>query len=135
MNDVLVIGGGHNGLAAAAFLAKAGFKTLVLERGDRVGGAARTSEIAPGFRCSTLAHAAAIDPAIVRSLALERHGLQIIQPEVAVCAIGGSRPLVLSQDTARAAGAVAEHSVEDARRYPEFIQTFARISRVLRAVT
>jgi phytoene dehydrogenase-like protein len=134
MNDVIVIGGGHNGLTAAAFLAKAGLKTIVLERGDRAGGGARTSDVAPGFRCSTLAHAAAIDPAIVRSLALERHGLQIIRPESAVCAIGGSRPLVLWQDTARAAGAVSEQSADDARRYPEFIQTFARISRVLRAV-
>ena len=68
MHDVIVIGGGHNGLMAAAFLAKAGLKTLVLERMDRVGGCARTGELAPGFRCPTLAHAAAIDPAIVRAL-------------------------------------------------------------------
>ncbi len=68
MNDVIVIGGGHNGLAAAAFLARTGLKTIVLERGERIGGGARTSELAPGFRCSTLAHAAAIDPAIVRAL-------------------------------------------------------------------
>ena len=134
MNDVVVIGGGHNGLAAAAFLAKAGFKTLVLERGDRVGGAARTSEIAPGFRCSTLAHAAAIDPAIARALALDRHGLQIIRPDVDVCAIGGARPLTLWHDTARAASEVAAHSADDAIRYPQFIDTFGRISRVLRSV-
>jgi phytoene dehydrogenase-like protein len=134
MNDVLVIGGGHNGLAAATFLAKAGFKTLVLERGDRVGGAARTSEIAPGFRCSTLAHAASIDPAIARALALERHGLQIIRPDVDVCAIGGARPLTLWHDTARAASEVAAHSADDAIRYPKFIDAFGRISRVLRSV-
>jgi phytoene dehydrogenase-like protein len=134
MNDVLVIGGGHNGLAAAAFLARAGFKTLVLERDDRVGGAARTSEIAPGFRSSTLAHAASIDPAIARALALDRHGLQIIRPEVDVCAIGGGQPLTLWHDTARAAAEVATRSADDASRYPKFIDTFSRISRVLRSV-
>ena len=58
--DVIVIGGGHNGLIAAAFLTKAGFNTLVLERMDRVGGCARTSEIAAGFRCPTLTHQAAV---------------------------------------------------------------------------
>ena len=65
MNDVVIIGAGHNGLVTAAFLAKAGLKPLVLERAERVGGCAITSQIAPGFRCPTLAHTAAIDPAIV----------------------------------------------------------------------
>src|SRR5207244_5806804 len=60
--DVIVVGGGVNGLVAATLLAKAGRKPLVLERGDRPGGCARTTEIAPGFRCSTLAHAAALRP-------------------------------------------------------------------------
>ena len=65
MRDVVIIGGGHNGLVAAAFVAKAGLKTLVLERAGQIGGCAITSEIAPGFRCPTLAHRAAIDPAMV----------------------------------------------------------------------
>src|SRR5207248_7229979 len=100
---VIVIGGGHNGLVAATFLAKAGFKTLVLERTDRIGGCARTTEIAPGFRCPTLAHTAAIDSAIVRSLGLERHGLRIIRPEANACAptLDG-RTLVLWRDESRA---------------------------------
>ena len=84
MHDVVIIGAGHNGLITAAFLAKGGLKPLVLERAERVGGCAITSEIAPGFRCPTLAHAAAIDPAIVRALELERHGLQIIRPQAHV---------------------------------------------------
>src|SRR5262245_64722056 len=90
--DIVIVGGGVNGLVAASFLAKAGLKTLVLERSDRVGGCARTSELAPGFRCPTLAHTASIDPAIVRALALERHGLQIVRAEADACAptTGGS---------------------------------------------
>ena len=62
MNDVILVGGGVNSLVTATLLARAGLKVLVLERGDRVGGCARTDEIAPGFRCPTLAHSAAIDP-------------------------------------------------------------------------
>src|SRR5262245_43064941 len=123
MNDVIVIGGGHHGLAAAAFLAKSGLKTVVLERGDRPGGAARTDTIAPGFRTSTRAHAAAIDPAIVRALALERHGLQIVRPEVDVAAIGGERPLVLWHDSGRAAREIQSWSARDAERYPAFLES------------
>src|SRR6266480_3085063 len=83
--DAIVIGAGANGLVCASFLARAGLKPLVLERADRIGGAVATTEIAPGFRCPALAHTAAIDPAIVRSLALDRHGLQILRPEAHAC--------------------------------------------------
>src|SRR5712692_5701065 len=115
MRDVVIVGAGVNGLVTAAFLAKAGLKPLVLERADRVGGCAVTSEIAPGFRCSTLAHTAAIDPAIVRALALERHGLQIVRPEAHACAptLDG-RALVLWADAARAAAEIAAFSARDA---------------------
>src|SRR2546427_2867138 len=100
--DAIVIGAGVNGLVTAAFLAKAGLKPLVLERAERVGGCAITSEIAAGFRCSTLAHTAAIDPAIVRALALERHGLQIVRPQAHACApTRERRALVLWTDAAR----------------------------------
>ena len=67
--DVVIIGGGHNGLVTAFYLAKAGFKPLVLERRPQVGGAAVTDEFHPGFRCSTLAHTAGpIRPDIVRDM-------------------------------------------------------------------
>src|SRR5258706_14748330 len=103
MLDVIIVGAGVNGLVTAAFLAKAGLKTLVLERSDRVGGCARTSELAPGFRCPTLAHAAAIDPVLVRSLGLERHGLTIVRPEIDACApVTDGRALLLWRDPARA---------------------------------
>jgi phytoene dehydrogenase-like protein len=134
MNDVILIGGGHNGLVAAAFLARAGLKTLVLERGERPGGGARTSEIAPGFRCPTLSHAASIDPAVARALALDRHGLEVIRPDADVCALGGARPLVLWHDAARAARDLQAHSPRDAERYPAFLDSFARVSSVLRTL-
>src|SRR5229473_2605677 len=82
--DVLIIGGGHNGLITAFYLAKAGFKPLVLERRSQVGGAAITDEFHPEFRCSTLSHAAGpIRPDILRSMQLAKHGLKLITPDVA----------------------------------------------------
>ncbi len=131
--EILIIGGGHNGLVAAAFLAKSGMKPLVLERADRVGGCALTSELAPGFRCPTLAHRAALDPAILRALALERHGLRIIRPSVCVCAptLDG-RALTLWSDATRAAREIALFSSKDAERYPGLLASIASISRVLR---
>jgi len=136
MTDVVVIGGGHNGLIAAAMLAKAGRSVLVLERTDRVGGCARTTELAPGFRCPALSHAAAIDPAIVRALALERHGLQILRGEADVCApLGGGRALTLWHDVGRARESIRAFSPKDADRYSPFLETFARIAGVLRRVS
>src|SRR5919108_1528374 len=124
MPDVVVVGAGHNALVAAMFLAKAGLTTLVLERTDRVGGCAQTNEIAPGFRCPTLAHAAAIDPAIIRALALERHGLQIIRPEADVCAPAlAGRALTLWRDSARAAQEIRVISPKDADRYAPFLES------------
>jgi phytoene dehydrogenase-like protein len=135
MRDVVIIGGGHNALVTAAFLAKAGLKPLVLERGERLGGCAGTSAIAPGFRCPTLVHAVAIDPAIVRALSLERHGLQILRPDAAACApTRDGRALVLWGDTARAAQSIALFSRKDAEQYPKFLASVARISTVLRAI-
>jgi phytoene dehydrogenase-like protein len=134
--DVIVIGGGHNSLVAAAFLAKAGFRPLVLERADRVGGCATTSEVVPGFRCPTLAHTASIDPAIVRTLGLERHGLQIVRPASDACVPAlDSRALVLWSDVDRAAREIANVSRHDAEQYPRFLTSFRHISGVLRALT
>ena len=82
--DIVIIGGGHNGLVTAFYLAKAGFKPLVLERRPQVGGAAITDEFHPGFRCSTLAHTAGpVRADIVRDMQLEKHGLRFITPEPA----------------------------------------------------
>ena len=135
MHDVVIIGGGHNGLVAAAFLARAGLKTLVLERAEQVGGCAITAEIAPGFRCPTLAHRAAIDPAILRTLDLARHGLEIVRPAARVWAPSeDGRSLTIWADATRAAREISAFSPADAGRYPEFLTSVAAIARVLRTV-
>ena len=114
--EVVIIGGGHNGLVTAFYLAKAGFKPLVLERRPRPGGAAITEEFHPGFRCSTLAHSAGpLRPDIARDMKLEKHGLQLINPEVAVRSLSpDGRALVLYRDTRKAAEQNADFSQKDA---------------------
>jgi phytoene dehydrogenase-like protein len=135
MTDVAVIGGGHNALVTATLLARAGLKTIVLERRDRVGGCAQTTQLAPGFRCPTLAHMAALDPRLVQTLDLARYGLRMIRPPVDACAptLEG-RALVLWRDQARAAEQIRAFSAKDAQQYPRFLESFARISGVLRAI-
>src|SRR5687767_7624525 len=92
-HDVTIIGGGHNGLVAACYLAKAGLKTLVLERREIVGGGSVTEEIHPGFRSSTLAHSTGpLLPHISRELDLKRHGLELIRPEVRALALAPEGP-------------------------------------------
>jgi phytoene dehydrogenase-like protein len=131
--NVIVIGAGHNGLVAAARLAKGGLKPLVLERSDRIGGCAQTVEIAPGFRTSALAHRAAIDARIVRELRLERHGLQWLRPEALVHApAADGRGLTVWADVERAAGDIAIFSEHDARKYPEFLESVKAVCGVLR---
>ena len=85
-HDAVVIGGGHNGLVTAAYLARAGLGTLVLERRASVGGAAATSELARGFRVPTLAHTVGrLRASVVRDLGLRERGLAFLAPEI----IGG----------------------------------------------
>lgn len=132
--DVVIIGAGHNGLVAAFYLAKAGFKPLVLERRDTIGGAAITEEFAPGFRCSILAHSTGpLLPEIVREMDLASHGLQMIEPEPRVFAPApDGRAAVLYSDVRRSAESIRKLSNADAGGYERLHGALARAATVLR---
>jgi phytoene dehydrogenase-like protein len=131
--DIIIIGGGHNGLVAACYLAKAGLKTLVLERREVTGGAAVTEEIHPGFRCSTLSHSAApFFSQIIKDLRLDRYGLEFITPAAKVFApAADGHSICIYEDPAQTIRELERVSAKDARSYPAFERSFSRIGRVL----
>jgi phytoene dehydrogenase-like protein len=131
--DVIIIGGGHNGLVTAFYLAKAGFKPLVLERRPQVGGAAVTEEFHPGFRVSTLAHTAGpIRPDIVRDMQLEKHGLKLITPEVSTVSLApNNRAITLYHDVNRSTQEIGKLSQKDAVAYADLQQSLGKMGRVI----
>ena len=131
--NIVIIGGGHNGLVTAFYLAKAGFKPLVLERRNQVGGAAITEEFHPGFRTSLLAHSAGpLHPELVSDMQLEKHGLKMITPEVAVTALSpDGRALIVYRDIEKAAQEISKFSKADAATYREFHSALEKTSRVI----
>ncbi|NUR56114.1 MAG: NAD(P)/FAD-dependent oxidoreductase [Acidobacteria bacterium] len=133
MTDIIIIGGGHNALVAAFYLARGGRKPLVLERRPIVGGCAVTEEFAPGYKAPTLAHALGpLRPSIVRDLQLETRGVQFVRPDPRLLAVAADeRALALWNDPARAAESIRAFSAKDAARYPEFCATLARLGAFL----
>ena len=131
--DVLVVGGGPNGLTAAALLAKAGLKTILLERRPIVGGAAVTEEFHPGFKASTVAHTAGpFRASLLAELGLASHGLSFVEPEPRVFApLPDGRSLSLYGDPAKTAAEIRPFSARDAERWPEFDACLRRIAPVL----
>ena len=132
-HDVIVIGGGVNGLVTAGYLAKAGRKVLVLERREVTGGLAVTEAAAPGFQLDTLGHDAGwVPPGIARDLDLASHGLRLVVPEASVFApVGDGRSLVLWTDPARTAAEIARNSGTDAAAWPGFTDRVARLAGFL----
>jgi phytoene dehydrogenase-like protein len=131
--DVVVLGGGHNGLTAAAYLARAGRSVLVAEARDRPGGAADTVELAPGARVPAVAHTVGrLRAAIVRELDLQRHGLALIAPDVrAFAPRPDGPPIVLWRDTATTVDALRTVSAADAEAYPKFDRRVRALSGFL----
>jgi phytoene dehydrogenase-like protein len=134
--DIVIIGGGHNGLVTAFYLAKAGYKPLVLERRNQVGGAAITEEFHPGFRASVLAHSAGpLRPEVLRDMQLEKYGLKLIRPTVDVTALSpDGQALVLYRDIEKAAQEIAKVSKSDAAKYREFHAALEKTSRIISKV-
>jgi phytoene dehydrogenase-like protein len=120
--DAIVVGGGHNGLVAAAYLGRAGLRTLLLEQRETVGGAIGTTEIAPSARVPTLAHTVGrLTPAVARELELSRHGLRLVQPAALATSVGGDgAPITLWNDPARTAAGLAHVSAADAAAWESF---------------
>ena len=120
--DVVVIGAGHNALVTAAYLAKGGLRTLVLERRDRVGGAADTSSLADGIRVPTLAHTVGrLRASVQRDLGLAGHGLSLLAPDVRVFAPSPDGTAVtLWSDVGRTAAGLRSRSAHDAGAYVGF---------------
>jgi len=131
--DVVIVGGGHNALVTAFYLAKKGLKPLVLERRPIVGGAAVTEEFHPGFRCSTLAHAGGPPLAqIVADMQLGKHGLQKLESPVRIFApTPNGNSLTLYTDVKRSAEEIRRFSAKDATKYREFQEALGRAAEII----
>jgi len=129
---VVLIGGGHNALITSYYLAKGGFKPVVLERRDVIGGGAVTEEFYPGFRASTLAHTLGpLRADIVREMQLDKFDLQIFRPDPRVFAPSpDGRGLLFYDDAAKTAGAISHFSAKDGGQYIEFAKELEKVAGV-----
>ena len=127
--DAIVVGGGHNGLACAAYLARAGRRVIVLERRPRVGGAAVSEELHPGFTYSVCSYVVSLlRPWIIRDLELARHGLELIPLECSFSPYPDGRSLARWDDARRTHDEIAAFSARDAAHYPVYGRRMAELA-------
>ncbi len=131
--DVLIIGAGHNGLVAAAYLARAGRRVLVLERRELVGGACVTEELWPGFKVSTASYVnSLLRPEIIRDLRLKRHGFELLpRNPSSVTPFPDDRYLMLGPDPAFNQREVSKFSARDAEALPRYEAMLERLAAFL----
>src|SRR3954469_2421176 len=133
--DVIVIGGGHNGLISAAYLARAGRKVLVLERRHVLGGAAVTEEINPGFKYSVASYVVSLlRPEIIRDLDLPRHGLEILPLDGTFTPMPSGDYLWRVNDHAKTRREVARHSKLDAEAYDEYGKAMLEMAHFVKPI-
>jgi phytoene dehydrogenase-like protein len=133
--DAIVIGGGHNGLVNAAYLAKAGKKVVVLERRHVLGGAAVTEEIVPGFLFSECSYVVSLlRPEIIRELDLPRHGLEILPLDGTFTPMPNGDYLWRMNDHARTQREIRRHSRLDAEAYDEFSKMMTPMCRFVKPI-
>src|SRR4030081_2561710 len=129
------MGGGHNGLTAAAYLARAGRKVLVLERRHLVGGAAVTEEVFPGFRFSVASYVVSLlRPEIIRDLDLPRHGLEILPLDGTFTPMPNGDHLWRVNDHAKTRREIARHSRLDAEAYEEYGKAMVPMCRFVKPI-
>jgi phytoene dehydrogenase-like protein len=133
--DVIVIGGGHNGLTCAAYLARSGRRVLVLEKRDRVGGAAVSEEVFPGFTFSVYSYVVSLlRPEIIRELDLPAHGLHILPLESTLTPLADGNYLAQWGDHDQNRRELARHSLRDAEAYDEFGRLMYHMAKAVRPV-
>ena len=131
--DAIIIGGGHNGLTAAAYLARAGRRVLVLERRHLVGGAAVTEEIVPGFKYSVCSYVVSLlRPEIIRELDLPAHGLSLLPLDGTFTPMPDGNSLWRPHDHATTYRELARHSRLDADAYDDYGRTMLELSRAVK---
>src|SRR5687767_15386228 len=133
--DAIIIGGGHNGLTAAAYLARAGRKVLVLERRHVLGGAAVTEEVFPGFRFSVCSYVVSLlRPEIIRELDLPRHGLEILPLDGTFTPMLNGDYLWRVNDHGKTRREIARHSKLDAEAYDEYGKAMVEMARFVKPI-
>jgi phytoene dehydrogenase-like protein len=134
LHDVAIIGGGHNGLTAAAYLAAAGLDVVVLEKNAGIGGAALTEEFHPGFRNSVASYTVSLlNPKVIRDLELSRHGLRVLERTMAnFWPVDETRALLMPYGLAARQRAIAAFSERDAARLPDYDAALGKAAGVLK---